>query len=372
MCMFIMKNQPRIHYPTDWLQHHHCAGAMATTEDAACAACGVASTTRCVGCIEGVDQYGRPLPTYYCTKDCQQRHWPKHRKDCRIANARKVLYRGGELLKTVWLAFREEAFDLRLSRVQRQGDKLHIYEGKYEDTEVLVRYPQHLVSDPVEKQALLSHRACSDSSAYTYELVQKVFEGNATSTDWIRTARTNLSIIGIHLGIVELKVHVPLASCKVVFHDYLGSIDKTQYWHEVFVITLKDRIAYAIDLAGAQYGHQTIMPWGEYLGLTHTMGLPDELGTSMKRIERLYFGLTNPTCGQLLPRVHTEVAKCIERAARVWEQRNGQSLAHMLRSSNEHQYQQQTQQLVEETKKDMHDFIQWAESKGGWAYTVGA
>lgn len=161
----------------------HTSTIMAVTQETTCTVCGKASTTRCGGCLEGVDHHGQPSPTYYCGKDCQKAHWTEHKNECKLANARKVLYRGGELLQKAYYAFREEAFDLLLCEVRKEGRHLHVYEGVWEDRRVLVRYPHHLVSDPIDKQALLSHRACTDAVAHTYQLSRKIFEGITTNKE---------------------------------------------------------------------------------------------------------------------------------------------------------------------------------------------
>ncbi|KAK5124852.1 hypothetical protein LTR85_001042 [Meristemomyces frigidus] len=257
---------------------------MAATEQTACAACGKPASTRCAGCIEGLDQNGQLSLTYYCNKDCQRAHWPKHKNDCKLANARKVLYRGGEFLMTVWMAFREEAFDLCLGQAHKEGEELHVFEGKWNGPQVLVRYQQHLASDPLDKEALLSHRACTDAVANIHGLILKIFAGIPKFV------------------IVEAMVKMPQGSGKVIFHQASGSIDYGQ--------------------------HRAVMPCDEYCSLTSSSFIKAyEIGSGMRRYEGRYAGVVSPTPGEMVPAVHTEIRKCVEQAVRNWEQRSGQSLA---------------------------------------------
>jgi len=70
-----------------------------------------------------------------------------------------------------------------VSDVQKIGGKLQVYLGAYEHNQMLVRFPSDLVSDPLDKQALLSHDSCTDALAHTFGLSKKVFEGIASALD---------------------------------------------------------------------------------------------------------------------------------------------------------------------------------------------
>lgn len=154
----------------------HCVARpiMAEVKGATCSNCGKSGQLhQCIGCIESQVINGDIVPASYCSKACQSAHWKQHKKVCVV---RKRLRRAGDLLKTVWLAFREEAFDICLTQVGWEGSKLHTYEGEYAATDVLVRFPHHLVSSPVDREMVLSHRACSDAPADTFNVSKKVLE----------------------------------------------------------------------------------------------------------------------------------------------------------------------------------------------------
>jgi len=145
----------------------------------ACAACGNSANKRCNGCIEGINHAGAPSPTFYCSTDCQKAHWAKHKAECKLADARKQLFRAGELLQAVFYIFREIAFDILIASVwEKGGNKMHFYEKEWEGhEEPLFMFPADSIPEDHDRHALLTHHACGDALAYLHEFSLKVTKG---------------------------------------------------------------------------------------------------------------------------------------------------------------------------------------------------
>jgi len=152
---------------------------MATSTDSQCAACGTPATTRCTGCTEGLDPKGDLCPTYYCAKACQVAHWDHHKRQCKLANARKQLYRGGELLQTIFYKYRGQFFDLKIDKIHKPEDTDTIFatETRKQKGEFLFPFPVSLVKDERDKKALLAWSACEYGVVYLFNLVQHVVRG---------------------------------------------------------------------------------------------------------------------------------------------------------------------------------------------------
>lgn len=150
---------------------------MAPSTSNECAHCGADANQRCSRCSEGVDVDGGPSPTYYCTTDCQKADFSKHKAICRIANARKQLYRAADLLKEVFLELRHAAFDIDIQNVVRSREgRLQIHEREY-NGRPLYNFPNALVTGVEDRAALLTFLSCTDAPAHLYELTKKIGKG---------------------------------------------------------------------------------------------------------------------------------------------------------------------------------------------------
>ena len=155
----------------------HAPGNATVSE---CAKCKKPATKRCLRCIEGVDIDGELAPTYYCSKECQTADWTKHKVECRSANDRKQLFRAGVLLEEIYLTYLHVAFALRISDIVMEGESIHIYsppEDSFKYEGPFVPFPEHLVTDDVVKNAVLTFQTCNASLAFMHELIKRTFDG---------------------------------------------------------------------------------------------------------------------------------------------------------------------------------------------------
>ncbi|OQO11174.1 hypothetical protein B0A48_05430 [Cryoendolithus antarcticus] len=69
-----------------------------------CTVCGKDAKYRCAECLDGLTIYGEPKITEYCGKDCQIAHWTSHKAICKLRNARKHVFRAGDVLRQIYEA----------------------------------------------------------------------------------------------------------------------------------------------------------------------------------------------------------------------------------------------------------------------------
>ncbi len=146
-----------------------------------CIKCDKPATKRCSRCSEGVDVDGNLLRTFYCGTECQLADYLDHKVQCRHANNRKQLYRGAELLKDVFYAWRLAAFDLDLSGLEYDGELLrlveHVDDRRLRGHFSLFAFPIGLARDQQDNFALLTYMACNKAPANLKVLIENVFKG---------------------------------------------------------------------------------------------------------------------------------------------------------------------------------------------------
>ena len=146
-----------------------------------CSVCGKACSKFCAGCKEGVDSDGDTTPTFYCGDACQRADWGTHQKQCRQANARKQLYRGAELFKTILLSTVKDAFARDIYQVDDQAGKLHIHERvNLFGGPTFFQFPDTLVASQDHKDAILTYCNCLFASAVMAPLISKAFASKST------------------------------------------------------------------------------------------------------------------------------------------------------------------------------------------------
>lgn len=147
-----------------------------------CSVCGEAASARCIACFDVKYPNKISASTFYCSKDCQTKGWPSHKKDCQAVQARKKLFRAGELLQEAFFATRAEAFDLKDAKVEKFSDgTLHIFDApKLASSPTIGPISDKFGFDTKTKQAILSWNAGNDVfHSMILELGRKAFKGKA-------------------------------------------------------------------------------------------------------------------------------------------------------------------------------------------------
>ena len=110
----------------------------------ACANCGAPSSKSCGGCGDATHYVKEAAKTFYCTSECQKMGWKAHITTCEDLRQQVRLHQVGELLRKVWLVFREQTYHTNIDRVEVQGKNISIFETLREPLGYPEAFPQHL------------------------------------------------------------------------------------------------------------------------------------------------------------------------------------------------------------------------------------
>lgn len=78
--------------------------------------------------------------------------------------------------------FREKAYDQNITRVEKKGNCLILYDGYYDDSKILIPFPHNLLPEEQEKQAALTFLTCGDAVAYMHEFFKIMLKGQSVSS----------------------------------------------------------------------------------------------------------------------------------------------------------------------------------------------
>lgn len=153
-----------------------------TASSKTCSNCGGPPSQRCAGCAEGVDKRGNHAPTFYCSKECQKKHWKgAHKTACKAANERKQLFRAGQILQAVFNASRRLTWYDKIEEVKwrtEAGEKrLMVRVDNFRNVGELAPFPDKLIPDEQAKQVLLTHRVGLEAVMTMSDLVKNLLEG---------------------------------------------------------------------------------------------------------------------------------------------------------------------------------------------------
>lgn len=128
-----------------------------------CAHCGNYAALKCSGCQDiPKEENASGHVTLYCNIDCQKSDWPSHRRNCKHLQAKKLLYRAGDMLQKAWIAYREGSYDSNVIEVDKIGEALFGNEDFPHGTQF--PFPNHLMGHPRDNQAVLCHFTCFKKS----------------------------------------------------------------------------------------------------------------------------------------------------------------------------------------------------------------
>lgn len=140
----------------------------------------------CTECADGTDQHGTATTTIYCDTKCRAAD-TKHAKLCAVKNQQKELHRSGEILQAIWFIWREVAFDMKLSHIEKKKaasgeDLLFFHEGDYTDHNEGPLYPLPALAnmDEKDKQAVITLNSCGDAMGFLHGLSKKLLAGGWT------------------------------------------------------------------------------------------------------------------------------------------------------------------------------------------------
>lgn len=251
-----------------------------------CACCGTPASRRCIGCIEGVDQHGNLSPTAYCSRECQEADWKKHKVECRYANYRKQLYRGALLVQQAFYIFRLIAFDFELAEVRSINGSLRIRVDRSElssGAAPLYNFPDHLFSNFDDKKAVLCWLASDEAIAYMHELFSKTLKGKFREPPFKGVALTYVGITSTNRLPTEFCFEVDKKHVMIHEEKENDVIEPMFYYHWALRIDLGGAGSFIIDPAGAELGQRrAAMTYMQYMQ-TYVRQYPDQQGFGSRR-----------------------------------------------------------------------------------------
>lgn len=142
--------------------------------------------------------YGAPgydneesVKTNYCNAACQKAHWDIHKEACKGFQARKILYRAGDMLQQIFYIYQKRKWAREIHKVKRQKDTLYqykdypvencntlfIYNPRHSDSSSLTPFPNALFLGDQEKESVLAYLCCHDSILSMHGMVKSVLQG---------------------------------------------------------------------------------------------------------------------------------------------------------------------------------------------------
>ena len=151
-----------------------------------CSKCGKIASLICNGCKGLPAARGNStIVTWYCIKVCQTEHWPFHKKECKAAKTRQLLYRVANLTKELFYIHSETTFAWAyFKNIDSYGSIRAVYVDQKKSDErktLLVPFSTvtDLVSDKKEQEAYLSHLKCNEAIARFGPLLAGRLKGTA-------------------------------------------------------------------------------------------------------------------------------------------------------------------------------------------------
>ena len=148
---------------------------------APCARCGKQAQKMCSACQGAPEGEGGHVDIRYCGANCQKDDWENHKKMCRAFQYRKILYRAAETAQALFYDYRETVFDRKIARVERIGNEMLLYEGRYHE-DCFIPFPTSLFPNEDDKKAVLTHMACTDAYGYMDVVLNAMLKGKLRSS----------------------------------------------------------------------------------------------------------------------------------------------------------------------------------------------
>ena len=142
-----------------------------------CSRCGKEAASYCQACSGAIDEDGAVLRIWYCGRACQKEDWAIHKPLCQRLKLRKQGYRAAHLAQTIFYHYRETMFDVLITKAEKKGEDLVLWEGNYGSRQLLAPFPNALFTSKEDKEAALTYLTCSDTLDHFHLLTRHLLEG---------------------------------------------------------------------------------------------------------------------------------------------------------------------------------------------------
>jgi hypothetical protein len=239
--------------------------------DGICSACGEPATNRCAGCLDAPSLADGNIlinGAWYCHKKCQEQHWKSHQQTCLKLRQRRLLARSADFIKKVFLIFKRSTWDLDVTSVTRESNKILMLEGTRHVqmcTHFVQPFPKALEVGDEVVNAMLTFMKCSEGTVRLSPLFQGILEGTLACFRVSQCPLTNIFQGSLaEIEFLACQVHNPPLHSVVVGLD--GRNRDNLLGHVVWKVTTKAGEVWAVDPTASQYGwHESLLPWSKWL-----------------------------------------------------------------------------------------------------------
>jgi hypothetical protein len=159
-----------------------------------CGGCGQPTTNRCASCNL----------QHYCGRDCQEKHWAKHKSECKDLYIEHALKRVAHILHEAFLKFRQNSWDRLIDKVVTTPDEILIYAGT-EPEDLPIKFQHGLMDDEKTKMAVLTDCVRSGPAAILHDLLKSLLKGLFGSSIELFIGFAN-SVLDLDVKVEELRV----------------------------------------------------------------------------------------------------------------------------------------------------------------------
>lgn len=325
----------------------NAASAMSDDDNAQCTVCHARSTKKCAGCKVRT----------YCSKACQVKDGPAHKKPCSDLQLELMLARVAAVVQDAYLTFRKNTWDTTIIKIEDRDDALLIHDGNpWDSPQGFVRFPDNMVPDNKRAQlGVLTAWTCDEPYAFMNTLIVKLLHGKYLTSYFKNIADP---VTGLNIDTEEISVKfktVPRKTTAIHFTDGEPHSNWPGYQHTMLrVKSRKSGKRWVLDSAGGEYGIvEVVHEWPKYeenfvdkvvsvYGLGANKRILSEVA-KVAGIPTLAYGLVG------------RVAAALDKALIVWETQN-QPMS-TLRALNDAAFTEKKASLLDVFDKAVRTFI---------------